>query len=274
MNIKKVFLFVFTLLTASSVFAQPGWMDEDNGGPKNDHLFWHVDLNYGNLYPAAVSSIVTGYLNYLMKQAVFETGVTYDVYHGKLNDETIKYREYSPLGVRARELFNTVQPGFKIGYKSNNNGNFNWGVYAMGHYKLDQLELRDPGQDSYMHHRLQYVKAGGGLHFTIGRQVGEDSWRRLIIEAGCQYSLPIGYKGYSHDKKELGKGISSHFALKLGGPAYLQDIGFFFDYDHFNTFNKDYTAPDGSQPHANNTLRNFTIGFQCSVTFLQGQDRR
>lgn len=269
---KKTILSALLMCLCATMMGQPAqtpdWLEQDEK-ITNNHLFCHVDLNYGNVYSMAISSMATGYLNYLMGNSLFENGLTYDHYHGRLDGENIKYRELSPMGIHARELFNTLMPGVKIGYKSAMPGTFNWGVYAMGHYKLDQFELRDPGQEAYVRHRLQYVRAGGGLHLTFGKLA---SPYRVIIEAGCQYSLPIGYQGYSHDKKQLNKGLTSHFAIKLGGPDYLQDIGFFADIDHFNTFDKDYEV-NGTMPHAGNTLRNFAVGFQCSVTFMQGQRR-
>ena len=251
------------------VNAEEDWLNEDNH-IKNDHFYRHIELNYGNVYSLAISSIATGYINYLLKDALFENGYSHENYRGKIGGQEAKYREFNQLGIQARELFNTITPSIRLGYKTTWNSPFNIGIFAMGTYKFDQFETKLPGDDGYTRHRLQYAKAGGGLHFAFGRLT---SPTRVIVEAGCQYAIPIGYKGFNSDRDQLNKGLTSHLSIQMGGPDYLQNIGFFAEYDHFNTFDKKYTI-DGVQPHANSTFRNFTIGFQCSVTFLQGQNRR
>lgn len=249
--------------------AEEDWLNEE-AHIKNNHFYHHIELNYSNAYSLAISSITTGYINYLLKEDLFENGYTHEIYNGKIAGQDVKYREFNQLGIKARELFNTITPSIRLGYKTNWRGSFNIGIFAMGTYKLDQFETKLPGDNEYLRHRLQYAKAGGGLHFTFGHI---KSPTRVIVEAGCQYAFPIGYRGFSHDKKQLNEGLTSHFSIQMGGPDYLQNIGFFVDYDHFDTFNKNYTI-DGTQPHGGSTFHNFSIGFQCCVTFLQGQNRR
>lgn len=270
-NWKCIAAALVILMSGSNIaaLAEEDWLNED-AKIKNDHFYHHIELNYSNAYSLAISSIATGYLNYLLGDAIFENGYGHEIYQGEIAGQEVKYREFNQLGVKARELFNTITPSIRLGYKTNWKGNFNMGVYAMGTYKLDQFETKMPGDNEYLRHRLQYAKAGGGLHFTFGHL---ESPTRVIVEAGCQYAIPIGYRGFSHDKNQLNKGITSHFSIQMGGPKYLQNIGFFLDYDHFDTFDKNYTV-DGIQPHAGSTFHNFTVGFQCSVTFLQGQKRR
>lgn len=244
--------------------------DELDEGIRNDNFYHHIELNYSNAYSVAISSIVTGYMNYLLKDGFFENGFGHEVYRGEIGGQEVKYREFNQLGVTARDLLNTFTPSIRLGYKTTWQGKFNIGVFAMGTYKFDRFETKAPGQTEFLTHRLQYVKAGGGIHITIGKRFLPT---RLIIEAGCQYAIPIGYRGFSHDKKQLNKGITSHFSIKMAGKDYLQNIGFYADFDHFDTFDKNYTI-DGVMPHAGSTFHNFTVGFQCSVTFDQGQNRR
>ena len=235
-----------------------GAVAQSNVHFKNHHLIFNGDLAFGSPYTAAVSSIVTGLANYyLLNDAFFENSFAYSTY--SVNKDGVK--AMNPMGLTAKELFNNVQTGLKVGYQTYSPEFVNAGIYASAHYKLDQFQVGI--EDDHMtNHRAQRVLVGATVLLSLG-SMGQAS--RVIVEAGCRYSLGLAYKSpLGTDKKQLNDGLVSHFAIKLASRGMMQNVGVYADINHFNLW-KDFRP--------NQKLNNMTFGLTWTITPQQVDER-
>lgn len=237
-----------------------GAVAQSNVHFKNHHLIFNGDLAFGSPYTAAVSSIVTGLANYyLLNDAFFENSFAYSTY--SVNTDGVKAKTMNPMGLTARELFNNVQTGIKVGYQTYSPEFVNAGIYASAHYKLDQFQV-GIDDDHMTNHRTQRVLVGATVLLSLG-SMGQAS--RVIVEAGCRYSVGLAYKSpLGTDKKQLNDGLVSHFAIKLASRGMMQNVGVYADINHFNLW-KDFRP--------NQKLNNMTFGLTWTITPQQVDER-
>lgn len=227
---------------------------------KNHNLIFNSEISAGNVYSFAVSSAVTGLINYyLLNDAFFENSFSYAIYKSNVDD--LKTRTLNPMGITASELFNNIQAGLKLGYQTYNPNFFNAGIYASAYYKLDQFDVGY--EDELLRHKAQRVLLGATALFSFGSMKQSS---RVIVEAGCKYSLGLSYDTPTlSDKELLNDGFISHFAIKLASRGLMQNIGVFADINHFNLWKNWDGAPE---------LNNYTIGFTWTITPQQADERR
>lgn len=253
---KKILIFLFaTIVAASSSLAQTNYRF------KNQHLIFNGEIASGNPYTIAVSSVITGLANYyLLNDAFFENSFAYGIY--TTNIDNLKVKTQNPMGVTARELFNNLQVGLKLGYQTYNPDFFNFGIYASAHYKIDQFKV-GYNDDNMSNHRAERALFGATALFSLGSMKQPS---RVIIEAGLRYSLGLAYHSpLGNNKNQLNDGLVSHFAIKLASRGMWQNIGLYADINHFNMW-KD------SRP--NQELNNYTFGITWTITPLQVIDRK
>lgn len=227
---------------------------------KNHHLIFNGDIASGNPYIMAGSSVITGLLNYyLLNNAFFENSFIYGFY--STNVDGLKAKTMNPMGLTARELFNNIQLGLKLGYQTYSPEFFNCGVYVSAHYKIDQFKVGY--DDDNMHrHRAQRVLFGVTALMSLGSMAQPS---RVIIEAGLRYSFGLSYiSPLGNDKNQLNNGLISHYAIKIASRGMLQNIGIFADINHFNMW-KNYRP--------NQKLNNFTMGITWTITPQQVEER-
>lgn len=256
MRIIKLSTLLFFLC---AVFA-PKVLAQSRVGIKNHNLILNCDLGFGNPYTTAFSSVVTGLTNYyLLNDAFFENSFIYGIYPS--NVDGLKVKTQNPMGVTARELFNNVQTGLKIGYQSYSPGFVNAGIYATGHYKIDQFKV-GYNDENMQNHRAQRVLVGATALLSLGSM---EQANRVIIEAGCRYSIGLNYKSpQDSDDLSLNDGFVSHFGVKVASRGMLQNLGVFADINHFNLWNNSN----------GNKLNNYTFGLTWTITPQQIDDRR
>lgn len=224
------------------------------------HFYHRVDVASSNIYSFVVSNLVTGYANYLSHDILFDNSFVYTLYSGEIDDVKIKSKGYSPMGVTAKEIFNDAYAGIKLGYQSDLMGSFNWGVYASGHYRINQADINFPVSEDYGRECFQYVKPGLGLLFTFG---GVENNVKVQFETAVRYDIPIGYKGYFGTSTDvLQKGLSTHFSLKVAGFSWLS-AGIFGDFAHYKTF-KNMADNDNFRP--------YSFGLTFTITPKRGED--
>lgn len=228
---------------------------------KNHHLIFNGDIASGNPYMIAASSVVTGLANYyLLNNAFFENSFAYGLY--STNVDGLKVKTMKPMGVTASELFNNIQVGIKLGYQTYNPEFFNCGVYASGHYKIDQFKV-GYDDDNMQKHRAQRALLGVTALLSLGSM---DQPSRVIIEAGLRYSLGLSYKSpLGDDKNQSNDGLVSHFAIKLASRGMWQNIGVYGDINHFNMWKELYS---------NKKLNNYTLGITWTITPQQVDERK
>ena len=225
-----------------------------------NNLFFHIDFAAGNIYTAALSSFATWGLNEATSSNIFENALEIPFYSGESVGMDMDVKNYDALGFTARDLFNTIHPSLKLGYVSSSLSDTNYGFYATAEYCSNQFKSQAPGAPSFSSNRMQRALFGGSAFMVFG---GIGRKYHFMVEAGARYSMALGYKGgYGTDKNVLNDGVSSHFALKLTGPAALQDFGVYADINHFDLLK---TATD--------KVNGWNIGIMWTVTPGQGNNR-
>lgn len=227
---------------------------------KNHNLIFNGDIAFGNPYTTAVASTLTGLANYhLFNDAFFENSFIYGLYD--TNVDNMKVKTLNPMGVTARELFNNVQAGIKLGYQTYNPEFVNYGIYASAHYKLDQFQM-GYSDDNMTKYRAQRILLGATALLSLGSM---EQPSRVIIEAGCRYSIGLDYNTpEGRNKDMLNDGLVSHFAIKLASRGMMQNIGVFADINHFNMWKNS----------GDRKLNNYTFGLTWTITPQQMNDRK
>lgn len=253
---KKILIFLFAAMVAGlSSLAQTNYRF------KNQHLIFNGEIASGNPYTIAASSVITGLANYyLLNDAFFENSFVYSIYTTNIDD--LKIKTQPPMGITARELFNNLQVGLKLGYQTYNPDFFNFGFYASAHYKIDQFKV-GYNDDNMSNHRAERTLLGATALFSLGSMKQPS---RVIIEAGLRYSLGLAYHSpLGDDKNQLNDGLVSHFAIKLASRGMWQNIGLYADINHFNMW-KDFRPSQ--------ELNNYTFGITWTITPQQIIDRK
>lgn len=197
--------------------------------------FYHkVDITSGNVYTFVLSNLFTAYGNYLCHDILFDDSFQYTVMNGRtLSGEKISTKPQNLMGFKARDLFNDISTGIKLGYKSDSFSSVNWGIFAGTHYSINQFGAQLPGMDGYSNERYTYFKPGAGFYLMFG---SIEQRLRVQVEMGARYNIPLKYHGNITDLPEpLNSGISSYYSLKFGG-AYDFSGGIFVSVNHFDIF--------------------------------------
>jgi hypothetical protein len=226
------------------------------------NLYYRLDVGSSNIYTFVLSNLVTGYANYFSHDMLFDNSYVYTLYSGKIDGGKIKTKGFDPMGVTARDLFNDAFAGVKLGYQSDFTGPINWGIYASGHYRINQIKAKFPTMAGYGKERFIYLKPGIGLLITFG---GVESDVKVQLEAAARYDMPIGYHGIEGTKADdvLNKGVSSHYSVKVGGYSWVS-AGVFADFCHYDLYKKDVVAKSNFKP--------FSFGVTFTITPKRGED--
>lgn len=221
--------------------------------------FYHrLDVGASNVYTFAVSNLVTSFANYFTHDMLFDNSYVYTVYGGRVNGATVKTKAYNPIGVSSSDLFNDAFAGVKLGYQSDLIGNFNWGIYASNHFRVNQFKAKFSDMDNYTKERVNYLKPGVGLLLTFG---GIEKKAKVQVEVAARYDFPINYKGIfgSSTTDVLGKGVSTHYSMKVAGYSWFS-AGAFADVCHYDLY-KD-----------NGAFKPYSFGVTFTITPKRGED--
>lgn len=244
---KKYILIFIVLISCASSNAQR-------------HLYHRIDVGSSNIYTFVLSNLLTGYTNYFTHDMLFDNSYVYTLYSGKIEGETTSTKPYNPMGLTATDLFNDSFAGVKLGYQSDLQGSFNWGIYASGHYKINQIKAKTSIMDDFSRECFQFIKSGIGILFTFGNI---ESPVKVQIEATARYDYPIAYKGcYGNSTGSLEKGLSSHFAVKVAGYSWLS-TGLYADIYHHNLF---------KNMSSNCDFKPYSFGVTFTITPKRGED--
>lgn len=248
MNKISTSLIAFILCFAATVNAQR-------------HFYHRIDVGSSNIYTFVLSNLITGYTNYFTHDILFDNSYVYTVFGGEVNGESVKTKAFNPMGITASDLFNDAFAGVKLGYKSDIMGAFNWGIYASGHFRFNQFKAKFAAMEDYTKERFNYLKPGVGLLLTFG---GIESKVKVELEAAARYDLPVGYKGLwgTSAKDVLGKGMSSHYSIKVGGYSWFS-AGIFADLYHYKLY---------SNTQNNSSFKPYSFGVTFTITPKRGED--
>ena len=244
----KTSLIAFTLCFATTVSAQR-------------HFYHRIDVGSSNIYTFVASNLITGYANYFTHDILFDNSYIYTIYGGAVDGKSVKTKAFSPMGITASELFNDAFAGIKLGYKSDLIGAFNWGIYGPGHFRFNQFKAKFVMMEDYAKERFNYFKPGIGLLLTFG---GIESKVKVELEAAVRYDFPVSYKGLwgTNAKDILGKGLSSHYSIKVGGYSWFS-AGIFADLCHYELY---------SNTKNNSSFKPYSFGVTFTITPKRGED--
>lgn len=199
------------------------------------HFYHRLDVGTGNIYSFVAGNLITAGLNAAADDMLFDNAYSYT--HTKLSavGQSVDTKGYNVMGLTARDLFNDVRLGAKLGYQSFSPGSFNWGIYGSAHYKVNRFKTALDGGADLSKHNVQRALLGGGVMFILGN-IGSST--RVIIDAGLRLDMPISYKGACGNKAAdvLNSGLSSHYSIRFGGTGRLQGVGVYADIPHYNMF--------------------------------------
>lgn len=204
---------------------------------KPQHLYHRLDIGASNLFTFVVANLATAGLNYASNDMLFDNAYTYTWLQTGSTPSNVSAKGYNVAGLTARDLFNDITFGGKIGYQSAEPTAFNWGVFGSAHYRLNQFKTEIDGQNQLFRHTVHRLQLGGGILLKLG---DIESSTRFVVEAGLRYELPISYKGESGmgTSDMLNSGLSSHFSLRINGKGAFQGLGLYADIPHYNLFKK------------------------------------
>lgn len=229
------------------------WIASLSAFPQSRNFYYRADVESGNVYTFVGSNLITAFANYFSHDVLFDNSFQYSFFSGETSLGKVKTKPQNMLGLTARDLFNDITLGGKIGYKSDSMDSFNWGAYGSLHYKLNQFKCLWNSYEDYLQERFSFIKPGIGLYGLFG---GIEHKYKFQIEAGVQYCIPTGYNGvFGSGSKNLNSGISTHYALKLGGYVDFSG-GIFLDIYHFNIYKKELC----------NKFKMFNMGLTLTIT--------
>ncbi|MDE7441775.1 MAG: hypothetical protein K2M69_06400 [Muribaculaceae bacterium] len=221
--------------------------------PQSRNIYYRADVESGNVYTFVGSNLITAFANYFSHNILFDNSFQYSFLSGETNSGKIKTKPQNLLGLTARDLFNDITLGGKIGYKSDSMDSFNFGVYGSFHYKLNQFKCLWQPYEEYVEERFSFIKPGVGVYGLFG---GIEHKYKFQVEAGVQYCIPSGYHGaFGNETKNLNGGISTHYALKVGGSVDFSG-GIFLDIYHFDIYKKEFA----------NKFKMFNLGLTLTIT--------
>ena len=215
---KRYFVF---LLLSTSLFLCFGQGQSQTSSRARHHNFYHrIDVGSGNLYTCALTSCITGGINYLLDDAVFETSFRYPSY--RYSDcRTLSLTKPNMVGLFKADLLSDFSGGIKLGYQTYNPDVINWGVYGSAHYYNNTLTL-DYGESKTITYDV--ASFGGGAFLTLGQMSQAVRWT-------LDFSLEYG-KNVWNNMADY-NGFYSHYSVGISGPGLVQNMKIFADVAHF-----------------------------------------
>lgn len=217
---------------------------------QNPNFYHRFDINTGNLYSFTVSNLLTAGLNKASNDRLFDNSFNYTIYN--YDAPNCKVKDYDRIGVTLRDLFADSSVGVKLGYQSFNMGFFNWGIYGSAHYRINQFKT--VAADATLRHNIQRMQFGGGLMIAFGSM---DNENKIILEGGLRYNIPIYYhiSGEEGNQKSLlNNGLTSYYALRMGGLGPLKGLGVFLEMPHYSQLKSEAC-----------TLKPYTFGLTYTI---------
>lgn len=253
-HMKKIYLGIISIYFLSCINLNAQGHRHGHEYARHNNFYHKVELNYGNLYSFAISSCLTGVLNYFIDDAIFETGLGVPIYRQQTSD-LFSFSRNNLFGIQPNDLIHNFDGGIKLGYQTYDPRFVNFGVCALASYKYEPFSgtlLQNDNIQSLF--SIRRILLGGNLMLCLG-EMGMNT--QVILEVGLRYSKGLTYNAPSllYGKGALNDGLVSHYGISIGGPGYFQNIKLFADITHYNLI----TSPDL-------TLSPIYVGLSWTVT--------
>lgn len=235
----------------------------NNGRARHNNFYHKIELNYGNIYSFAITSCLTGVVNYLIDDAVFETGFDYPIYREQ-TASPYSFKRQNIFGVQLKDLLHNFDAGIKLGYQTYDPRFVNFGVCAVGSYKYEPFIGTVLKEDATIANpsSIQRALIGGNIMLYLG-EMGMST--QVTLEAGVRYSIGLSLDDPSRiiAHESLTNGIVSHYAISVGGPGYFQNIKLFADISHYDLIES-----------SNLQLSPIYVGLSWTITPQQSDNKR
>lgn len=246
---RKILLLLLFASIGTSLFAQG----------HDQRFYFKLDLESGNIFTCAAFAGVSAGLNAATHRSFSINAYTINNIKAKENTDV---KNYEWNKTNAEDLFKDIQTGARIGVKTDYESFVNIGFYGSVHYKLNQFKLEDFATKEFQKHSIHRVLFGLSALMQLGGY-GRDF--KAFFEAGARYAIATKYQNpYGADKSGLNNGIISHWAFHFspnGSTIGFQDIGVFFDMNHYNIL-KDKAFAQSTI----NEIKMWTIGITFAIT--------
>lgn len=185
--------------------------------------------------------------------------VTVEDSQGKIKVDNGNY-----FGFKAKDLFNHFGYGVTFGYQPKFSP---FGIFVNGGYKFRQFKMQaDRNLDGMEKYKLNSWAAGVSLRITpLITMYRRDGWSP-IVEIGTNYNQVFKCKApYSGDKEQFGSGFSTH--VSLGARFRTISVALSYEMPHYDYFNRDFIASDGSKPYADIKSKSRSISLKMQMDF-------
>lgn len=194
---------------------------------------------------------------------------TYDWLRVSDSQGKIDVNQGNYFGFKAKDLFRQFGYGITFGYQPRYSV---IGVYVTGNYHFRQFKMQPNRSVAEMEkYRLPGWSAGIGIRLTPFQSMLMEKHWSPIVEVGSTYRQWFSVKApYGNDADQFGKGLTTRFSagVRLAneeGSALSITVG--FDLPHFDFFNRDFEAPDGTLPYADIKSKNYGVSLSLKTEF-------
>lgn len=198
------------------------------------------------------------------------SGMTYDWITVKDSQGKVDVDNGSYFGFKAKDIFNHFGYGVTLGYQPPFSP---LGIIGNAGYKFRQFRMQpDRSLEDMEKYKLNSWSAGIGVRLTPLLELLEDDGWSPMVEVGTNYHQVFSCKApYNNDKDQFGSGFSTHLAV---GVRVVDDysesgisLSLAFELPHYNYFNQDFVAPDGSKPYDGIKSKNYNIALRLQFEY-------
>ncbi len=229
-------------------------------------FFFGLNAEGGNFW-GNIPGIPVYFINNFLGGSALTT--TYDWLRVSDSQGKIKVDQGNYFGFKAKDLFRQFGYGITFGYQPRYSV---IGVYVTGNYHFKQFKMQpNRSIDAMEKYRLPGWSAGIGIRLTPFQSMLEEKDWSPIVEVGSTYRQWFSVKApYGNDANQFGKGMTTR--LSAGVRVAYKDgatgsITLGFDLPHYNFFNRDFEAPDGTHPYADIKSKNYGVSLSFKTEF-------
>ena len=197
-------------------------------------------------------------------------GTSYDWVTVKDSQGKLDVDNGSYFGFKARDIFNHFGYGVTFGYQPPFSP---LGIIGNAGYKFRQFRMQpDRSLENMEKYKLNSWSAGVGVRLTPFMGLLDDKGWSPMMEVGTNYRQVFSCKApYDNDKEQFGSGFSTHLAV---GVRFVDDyneggisVSLAFEMPHYDYFNREFVAPDGSKPYEDIKSKNYSIALRLQTEF-------
>jgi hypothetical protein len=254
---KKIFILMLTLLPLHTLVCS---------AQSRREFFYDVKFNAGNNWTFLMMGLLQSGLSALEEELEVSLPIGFGsqiriMNTGRHEDSDMGFDGRHVWGFRAIDLFRDLEASGRFGYQP---FGLPVGFYATFGYRHENFSFQlDRANDpSSIRHMRGYIRPGAGIRFCPRTNTRV----RPLLELGSTWDIPVYYDGgFNNDIDQLNKGLASKIGVGIKAGAWTSTLT--FEIQHYDTFNRNFIAADGSQPYKDLRTNHVTIGASFSKDF-------